>query len=97
MTSNQNTPRESSTSVTAKDFLGREVNVGDKVAYATPNIEGTVDLHSAWIINLRTVTSTMYGGSRELMVADLSYESKDSTNTDDYQGTSDLILVGEPH
>lgn len=87
------TSTESSTPLTANDFVGRSLKVGDKVAYATANIEGTTDLHAAWIINLRTVTSSMYGNTREYAVADMSYESSSSTKTDDYQAASDLILV----
>ncbi|MCC3292408.1 hypothetical protein [Arthrobacter sp. zg-Y1110] len=93
MTSNQNTAGESSNSVSAVDFVGRPLKVGDKVAYATANVQGTTDLHSAWIINLRTVTSNTYGSARECAVADLSYESGSSTTTDDYQAASEIILV----
>ena len=93
MSSNQNTAGESSNSVSAADFVGRSLKVGDKVAYATANVEGTVDLHSAWIVNLRTATSSMYGFAREYAVADLSYESSSSTRTDDHQKASELVLV----
>lgn len=96
MTSTQNAAGDSLAPVTAKDFIGRELNVGDKVAYATANIEGTADLHSAWIINLRTVTSNMYGKPCEYAVADMSYDSKDSTKVDYYQAASELVLVEEP-
>lgn len=93
MSSNQNTAGESTDSVSAVDFVGRSLKVGDKVAYATANVEGTADLHSAWIINLRTVTSSMYGFAREYAVADLSYESGSSTTTDGHHAASELILV----
>lgn len=89
MTSTQNAARENSTP--AADFLGRELNVGDKVVYATANLEGTVDLSTAWIINLRTVT--LYSGVREYAVADLTYESSTSTREDTHCAASQLVLA----
>lgn len=91
MTSTQNAAGEDSTPVAAKDFLGRELNVGDKVVYATANLEGTADLNVAWVVNLRTVT--LFSGNRESAVADLTYESGTSTCKDTHCRASELVLV----
>ena len=87
MTANQNPARETSTP--AADFLGRELNVGDKVVFGAANHQGTVDLYAAWVVNLRTVTD----GARELAVADLTYESGTSTREDTHCAASALVLV----
>lgn len=83
------------TSVTPTDFFGRELKVGDKVAYATANMEGTADLHSAWVLGFREVESSMYGGTK-YTVADMSTVSPKSTEVDSYVTAKDLIFVQSP-
>lgn len=82
--------------LTALDFFDRELKIGDKVAYATANMEGTADLHSAWIAGFRIVTSSMYGGNYKYIVADMSTVSPKSTKIDAYQNADSLIFVESP-
>ena len=87
----QKAAHENQTPAAPKDFVGRELKVGDKVVYASASLDGTADLTVAWILGFYMVT--LSGAARESVVADLTSESSTSTNKDNHCLASELVLV----
>lgn len=91
MASTQKAAHENQTPAAPKDFVGRELKVGDKVVYASASLDGNTHLIAAWILGFYTVTLSAAG--RECAVAELTSESSTSTKKDNYCEVSELVLV----
>lgn len=91
MASKQNAAHTNPTPAVARDVVGRELNVGDKVVYASANLDGTTDLNVAWILGFYMVT--LSAAATEFPVAEVTSESSTSTNKDNHCFASELVLV----